>query len=176
MNRLLGRLLGVACVLLVLALFFAYRLVPQGKTPFAKAQEKAGRFVVVMAKERVELKKESGVWKVVLSSGSAVAEPMRLTSFLSSLEGIKLEDVISDSPAQAPLFEVTDTSGTHVTVWDSQGKTLADGLFGKQAPDFTHLYFRFADRPQVYLASGLFRGELNPGRPEDWKKEKAEKR
>ena len=38
---------------------------------------------------------------------------------------------------------------------------LAGGIFGKQAPDFTnHIYFRYPDKPTIYLAHGMVRGEL----------------
>ena len=82
------------------------------------------------------------------------------------LAAMTVEDVISES--QASLFEVTDSSGTRAMLVGSNGKPIADGIFGKQAPDFNHIYCRYADNPTVYLASGLYRGELMPGNPSDW--------
>src|SRR5262249_51717702 len=137
---------------------------------YAHASQKAARFMVASGVERVELHKEGELWKVATYSGLVAADPQRVKSFLDSLEAVTLEDVISHSPAQAAVFEVTPSSGAHVSVWNVKGKALADGFFGKQAPDYAHIHFRFADQPDVYLAAGLFRGELSPGKPETWKK------
>ncbi len=172
MNRLLRVLVAVACVLLVLGMVGAYRLVPRQKTPFKKAEDRAQRVVVEAPAtgQRVELVKKADIWNVATSSGFVPAEYVRVKALLSSLSDVVLEDVISDSAVQASRFEVNKESATHVTLWGSASNPLSEGYFGKQAPDYTHLYFRFTDKPDVYLASGLFRGELNPGKTEDWKK------
>ena len=51
---------------------------------------------------------------------------------------------------------------------DSHGRALAEGIMGKQAPDFAHSYFRFPHQPNVYLAHGVLPGDLGKAEPHYW--------
>ena len=46
---------------------------------------------------------------------------------------------------------------------------LADGLFGKQAPDMAHIYFRYPDKANVYLVRGVLRGDLGKVEVNSWR-------
>jgi len=168
MIKLVRILAALALGLLLLGAFYAYSRVSRGNMPYVLSEKKISGLVLNYGSQRVELRKESDLWHVQTSSGSLKADPERVRNLLVGLSNVSLADVISESGAQGDLFEVTEASGTRVTLLGAGGKPAADGIFGKQAPDFTHIYFRFVDQPKVYLATGLYRGELSPGNPADW--------
>lgn len=169
-KRFLVGLGGVALVLGGLWLVYMYRQVPHRQKPFANAMSKAGEIVIREPSGVLQLKKVAGSWKVVGFSDQVYpADNNKVGNLTSALISAALEDVISDNPASYPDFETTKDSGTHVSVNDSNGRILASGLFGKQSPDFTHLYFRYPDRPEVYLLRGVIRGEIGPVNVKAWR-------
>ncbi len=99
-----------------------------------------------------------------------LAEESQVKSLISGLKDVQIEDEISDRADRASDYEVNAESGTRVDFLDAKGTKLAEGIFGKQAPDYSHIYFRYPDKPNVYLARGLFRGELGQPDPDSWRK------
>ena len=91
------------------------------------------------------------------------------SAFESGLKNVQLEDVISERADRAADFQVDAAGGLRVTVRDHAGALLADGVFGKQAMDATHIYFRFPDQPKVYLARGFYRGDLGGADFSGWR-------
>lgn len=169
MTRLVKILAGLTTVFVLLGFVYAWSVLSHGKKPYAHSA-KAARLSLTFGAQHVELKKNGNEWMVETSSGSRPAEPSRVENTLSLLAGVDIGHVLSESPETAALFEVNEAGGTRVTMTNASGKIVADGIFGKQSPDFSHFYFRYPNRPAVYLATGLFRGELTPGHPEDWLK------
>src|ERR1019366_6859501 len=66
-------------------------------------------------------------------------------------------------------YDVTAASGIAIHLQDAKGSTLAAGLFGKQAPDMVHIYFRYPDKPNVYLGRGVMRGDLGHAEVNYWR-------
>jgi hypothetical protein len=165
------KLLALSCTILLLAwLASLYRQVPHNKSPYAKAVDAAQSIQLQQVDSRIYLRKEKQAWTVSTSTAGpfyAVDED-RLHTLTSGLQDLQLEDVISEHPRNADDFAV-DTLGIRVTLRAGQGKVLADGIFGKQAEDATHIYFRYADQPAVYLARGLLRGELGGADLTGWR-------
>jgi hypothetical protein len=67
---------------------------------------------------------------------------------------------------------VDEASGTRITLKDAKGGILAEGIFGKLAPDAMHIYLRYPDKPNVYLARGIFPEELGKADPDAWRRPK----
>jgi len=162
--------LGIVAILLVLLLLvYFYRQVPHSQSPFSHSQDDTTLVTLTQHARGVQLKKNGATWTVqaISSAGSTVqatsvawpADNDMVKTLLSGLQTVQLEDVISDRADRQGDFEVDEMHGLHVAAMGKSG-TLSSGVFGKQAPDFTHLYFKFADRPQIYLARGIIRGEL----------------
>jgi len=164
--------LGLVCgFLIALWLTYLYRQIPHGKTPFAKVADSAVQIVRQQGPKTVQLSKETGSWQVQLAAGgTAPAEDSEVRQLLSALKEVQLEDEISDRADRASEFQVDEVSGTRITLKDVKGGLLGDGIFGKQAPDAMHLYLRFPDQPNVYLARGLFPEELGKADPNDWRR------
>lgn len=160
--RTLWRMTLVASLLMGLWLYSQYKRIPRGDKPFEKAVPSAQQVRLSQGALTIVLQKRGSAWQ----AGSAEAGPFfpvedeRWRSLESALKNTRLEDVISERADRARDFEVDAASGTRVVLRDAKGAVLVDGVFGKQSPDFTRLYFRFSERPQVYLAHGLYRGEL----------------
>jgi hypothetical protein len=171
MSHSLLKKLGFFCGILVLlgGLYF-YRQVPQTKSPFHKAIPEASRMKIERAGKSVEFAKVGNDWKVKLGSGElAMADETQFPALLSSLKNVQVEDEISDRADRASDFEVDASSGSRVTFWDAKNKALADGIFGKQAADYLHIFYRPADQPNVFLARGVYRGELGVMDPLAWR-------
>jgi hypothetical protein len=165
------RILILACsVLLVLWLIFVYRQIPRTKSPYANVFATADSVQLEQGPHQIFLQKKGSAWTVGISSGATIyaVEDERWHSLSAGLQDVQLEDVISKRKESADAFEV-GAEGIRATVRDASGKILADGVFGKQASDAIHIYFRYPDQSAVYLARGLFHGELGGSDLSGWR-------
>lgn len=160
-SRLLKILVAVSggLALLVVGIFFVHR--PHQEAPFAKGVDKAEKITLQEGSATVQLIREGSLWQVGKGSEDRYkADDDKVKSLLNALRSVQVEDAISDRPERASDFEVTPASGTRVTLATKSGARLGEGIFGKQAPDFAHIYFKFPDKPDVFLARGMIRGDL----------------
>jgi hypothetical protein len=167
--KILGLLaVTLTCVLIAIVLFKRPAHPPE---PFAGTIDKADRITVKTGDSSVDLTRDSATWTV--SGGSASpgykADPDKVKSLLNALENVEVEDVISEHPGDAAEFELNPASATQIQLLSKSGTALAAGWFGKQAPDFTHLYFKYPDQPSVHLARGAIRGELGQAELRWWR-------
>jgi len=157
----LKKLSVAAAILLLIWMMYVYRQVPHEKTPFAKMADKADQIILSQGSRAVVMRRGAGQWKVGLASAPFYAADSELIKpLLSNLNGLQVEDEITDRADRAADYDVTAETGIHVRLLDARQAGLAEGIFGKQAPDFGHIYFRYSDKPNVYLARGLIRGDL----------------
>jgi hypothetical protein len=167
-SGILKKLGFVTAILLVVWIVYLYRQVPHEHSPFTKASAKAEQIVLEQGPKKVELRKESGHWKVG-TGPSYTADESSVATLVSGLKGLLIDDEISNRADRAAEYEVNPESGTVVRLLDGTGARLAEGIIGKQAPDFSHIYFRYSDKPNVYLARGLFRGDLGHMETNYWR-------
>lgn len=162
-------MLVVSCIILVLVwLVYLYVQVPHRQAPFKQASTKTVSVTLQRGKAKVTLHRKSDKeWTV--DAGGYPADMDHVKALLSGLEDTQIEDKISERADRAADFEVNPETGTRVTALDAQGHVVGEGIFGKQAPDFSHVYFRYVDRPDVYLARGLIRGELGDASLAYWR-------
>ncbi len=164
MPRVIKILLLVTVALVAVSVLFLYLQTPSHNTPFADATSKAEKIVFEQGGAKVELDKQGKDWQVRTDQGGFYpAERDKIHTLLTALPEVQIEDEITTHSERAADYEVNAASGMRVTLLNAKGTPLADGIFGKQAPDFTHIYFRFTDKPAVYLARNLIRGELGGG-------------
>src|SRR5258708_4771466 len=138
--------------------------------PFAQSVDIAEKITVQTGSAQIELLRDSATWVVSSSSstGPYKADSEKVKNLQTGLRGIQVEDAISERPDQAASFEINPESATAITLWKSNAR-LATGMFGKQAPDFAHLYFQYPDKPTVYLARGAIRGDLGTPNLNAWR-------
>jgi len=179
-NSRLIQVLGALSLLLIgLALFLFYRQIPRHRYPYAKSVDQAAGICLVEGPRGVQLNKRGEEWLVHAvtapevnvsdPAGSFSAENDRVKTLLSGLKEVQVEDVISDRPDRQSEFDINVDSGMRVVLL-SRSAALADGIFGKQAPDFTHIYFRFPNQSSIYLARGVIRGDLGRAVVADWRR------
>jgi len=167
----LKKLSALTGVLLAVWIFYLYRLVPHRQEPFAGNVDLARQVLIEDGVQKTRLSKQQAVgWMVLLPSGASLpTDEGTIKGLFSNLKQVQLEDEISERADRASEYEVDASSGLHVTLQDAKGTMLASGIFGKQAPDASHVYFRYPDKPMVYLARGLMRGELGRADPNSWR-------
>lgn len=161
-SRLNRILTGSAAVLAVGLLSYLFFQTPRHSFPYGSAVDRADQVVLKIGVSQVRLQRDGTSWKVDTGPGSAGVrvQDSRVKSLLETLRTARLEDEISDQASRAADFELNPESGTQITLLNRAGSSLADGLFGKQASDFTHIYFKFPNRPSIYLMQGVIRGDL----------------
>jgi len=161
-RRLLLSLTLVVGGLGFLWLFSQYRLVTQTQQPFKNQAEKAQTIKLAQAQRTIVLQRHTDRWQVgaVASGPFYRADSERVRTLLAGLSSTQLENVISEQAERHADFELDPAQAIGVTLENSHAAVLARGLYGKQASDYLHLYFRFPEKPQVWLARGVIRGEL----------------
>ncbi len=164
-------LLTLAFVLAFLAI--AALLLRRPKTPdapFAKAVDHAEKITLQIGNNSIDFTKNNTDWWVAASSGGARfrADPEKLKTLLKSLREVRVEDVISERGETAADYEINPESATILSLYGPNNALQASGHFGKQAPDFSHLYFRFPHQAAIYLARGAIRGELGLPEVKTW--------
>lgn len=170
--RSLKILASLVLVLVVLFIGYLYKQVPQRTKPYEAALKETTVITVSEKEATIRLEKKEDQWRVGLPNQKLFAvDDARLQTILTALKNLQLEDVLSERPEAAGEFDVSPSSGMRVTLLNASNKTLADGIIGKQSPDYSHIYFRFPDSPKVYLARGIFRGELGQPLVEVWRKQ-----
>jgi hypothetical protein len=113
----------------------------------------------------VELERTGSVWKLVQPI-EYPANAELVQGMLKGIEDLKLEDVISSNPANRGTYQV-DSTGTAVEIWSGGDKALAI-VVGKSSSDWTHTFVRYADRDEVYRASGVISYNFNR-RADEWR-------
>jgi hypothetical protein len=164
--------LGALCgLLLIVWLFVMYFRVAHDKAPYLKAIDGADQITLQQGDVQTFLHKELKGW----SAAASVSGPYypidaeRWHNLQSGLRDVQLEDVISTRADHAADFQVDAAHGLRVSAKNHDGNVLADGVFGKQVADAVHIYFRYSDQPTVYLARGLFRGDLGGADALGWR-------
>jgi len=172
--------LGIAAgVLLLLLVVYLFRQVPHSTRPFAKAVDQATTIRLMRGDHGVELNKTAGTWwvqepvaksdQVPQNSSKWPAANDTIKTLLDGIQAMQLEDLISDRPERQAEFEVDPSSGLRIVMWSTSSGLLVDGMFGKQAPDMAHIYFRYYDKPGVYLARGILPGDLGGVDVNSWR-------
>jgi len=80
------------------------------------------------------LSKSEGLWKVV-NGHSFPADRERVERFLSILENMVTEQVVSNNPERLALFGLDEKTSPHVKVWDGRARLVADLWVGKTDVD-----------------------------------------
>ena len=108
--------------------------------------------------KRVVIEKETDTWFII--------EPFRyradkgsVENFINKLLDLTLEGIISTKKDKHKNFELDEEKGIRLKLEMAQGENI-NFIFGKMAPDYAHIYLRFPDTEEVYLATSLKRYEL----------------
>jgi hypothetical protein len=171
-DKLLKALLLTACSLafIMVAVWLHRQRLAHPSAPFAAGMDAAEKITLQADGQAIDLVKNGDVWSVTSAEGGVYrADAEKIKTMTQALKKLQMDDVISERGANPEEFGVDDKNGIRVAVFGKGGARSAEGLFGKQAPDFAHLYFKFIDKPQIYLARGAIRGELGEANVKAWR-------
>ncbi len=102
----------------------------------------------------VELVKDKGAWKVQ-KPVEDLADQDAVSQITQALPQIILEDVATKNPSSYADYGIS-TSAAHLVAYAAiSPKPILDGYFGRQAFGWNSAYFRYSNRPEIYITSGL---------------------
>lgn len=144
---------------------------PRVNSPFAGKTGFAAQIILRQGGREIHLLRQGKEWEVSASTGPRyAADEDQVETLTGGLEAVKVEEKISGRADQEADFEVTEARGRYVGLLGQDGRLLAEGIFGRLAPDLDHLYFRYPGRPDTYLAGGIIRAELGQATLDDWRR------
>lgn len=116
---------------------------------------------IIKSGATVVLEKTGDAWRMK-QPVDAPADVEAVGALLKSLADLEMEQRLSQRPESHAQYEVTEASGIAVKVFEAGKADPAVSLiFGKMAPDFLHVYARRAASPDVYLALGPRRFDID---------------
>jgi Domain of unknown function (DUF4340) len=98
-------------------------------------------------KEEVKLVKDGASWRLTAPS-AAPADSQESESVLSSLEGLEMDEVVTEAPGKLSDFGL-DPPRTRVAV-TQQGGPAQEVLFGNKTPDEGSVYAKQPGKPRVF--------------------------
>ena len=148
-------------VLLVVALGVgAYAYFVERKKPAGDEKKKETLFTFENAKAKefsleprqgdaISLVKEAGSWKLAAPM-TAPADSTSVDTVLNALNGLTVEDVVTENPTGLADFGLEKPAATATVTLEGQAKPLVLRV-GEKAPDGSGLYAKTDDKPRVFL-------------------------
>lgn len=149
-------LLGLLAALLA-AYFLMHVPMSSRRTEAPAVPSEASRLKISRPGLEVVLEKTDGAWRL-RQPLDAAADEGAVHSLLAGLKTITLEETLTRRAETYGRYQVDDSSGIRVTA-DGKGER-AEWIFGKAAPDMGHIYLRLPGQPDVFLAAGPRREDL----------------
>ena len=143
-------------VLVVLTGVYLLNIRSQGKLEststaiFTDDPEDIFKILIQTGKEALELARVDTVWKI---SGidTLVTKPRSIENLFDKVLKVNRETIISTNPEKYGKYSVDDSTGTHLAIINSKGKTVGYYVFGRSKSDYSRSYIRIGDDPKVYL-------------------------
>ncbi len=114
--------------------------------------------------------KKDGPW--IVSGDGFPVDTAKANKFLKNIFTLQSRDVVSHNPARYAEYGLDSIEGKHVTLLDRSGQSVIDVIVGKtSAADYSSLYWRFADKPDVFRSPGNYAWEIS-AKNNEWKEKK----
>ncbi|OGS20835.1 MAG: hypothetical protein A2252_00265 [Elusimicrobia bacterium RIFOXYA2_FULL_39_19] len=158
----------VACLFVLGIIKLSEKIKPLFKPALNVKIENIVSFEISSAQGWYSFKNETGVWnvaQVTKPDTAPVYYPAQkaATDLLERLRKASLTDIISENTGRYTEFELNESSAIKVSIVNSKKKKKVFYI-GKNGYDFEHFYFRFENKPQVWLIKGItkwaFEGDL----------------
>lgn len=156
---------GLLALLAVLvAAYLLVRLLPAlDRRPPLGLPTSPARLQIAGSAGAVTLEKSGELWNLTAPL-HAPADQEAVVQFLASLKSLDLGAVLTERAETHSAYDVDDFKGAKISVF-GEGRSL-EIIAGKEARDRLHTYVRLPPRPEVYLASGLRRADLDRALPQ----------
>ena len=143
-------------VLVVLTGVYLLNIRSQGKLEststaiFTDDPEDVFKILIQAGEEAVELARVDTVWKIS-GNDTLVTKPRSIENLFDKVLKVNRGTIISENPEKYGNYSVDDSTGTHLAVINSEGKTVGYYVFGRSKSDYSRSYIRIGDDPKVYL-------------------------
>ena len=109
------------------------------------------KFLIQQGQEAIELSRVDTLWRI---SGNDTLEvkSRSMDNLFDKVLKVNRGTIISENPEKYGKYSVDDSTGTHLAVINSKGKTVGYYVFGRSKSDYSHSYVRVGSDPKVYLA------------------------
>ena len=118
---------------------------------FTDNPEDIFKFLIQNGEEAIELSRVDTLWSI---SGNDTLEikSRAMDNLFDKVLRVNRGTIISENPVKYGKYSVDDSTGIHLAVIDSKGKTVGYYVFGRSKSDYSRSYIRVGDDPKVYLA------------------------
>ena len=143
-------------VLVVLTGVYFLNIRSQGKLEststaiFTYDPEDVFKILIQMGEEAVELARVDTLWRIS-GNDTLVTKPRSIENLFDKVLKVNRGTIISENPEKYDKYFVDDSTGTHLAVINSEGKTVGYYVFGRSKSDYSRSYIRIGDDPKVYL-------------------------
>ncbi len=150
-------LVGVIVALLLLSGLLIWRSSRHAEIrPFDQIKDSdVAKLSLSRGGDEIVLAREGAGWQVTTPKPPDRADKDAVEGLLLALRGLAIESEVSSHPESLELYGLNAASATRVALHDAKGKSLFDGEFGKEAIGYQSAYFRWPEKPSVYLATGV---------------------
>ena len=143
-------------VLVVLTGVYLLNIRSQGKLEststaiFTDDPEDIFKILIKTGEEAVELARVDTVWRIS-GNDTLVTKPRSIENLFDKVLKVNRGTIISENPEKYDKYSVDDSTGTHLAIINSKGKTVGYYIFGRSKSDYSRSYIRIGDDPKVYL-------------------------
>jgi len=106
--------------------------------------------------KKIRLTRKNNEWRLEGDGMEYKADAFSVDTLLSTLERIRDLDVVSRNMEKAALFGLDEANAVKLRVFDSNNKSMAGLLVGKNMGSLRGTYIKRLDRDQVAEFSALF--------------------
>ena len=109
------------------------------------------KFLIQQGEEAIEISRVDTLWRI---SGNDTLEvkSQSMDNLFDKVLKVNRGTIISENPEKYGKYSVDDSTGTHLAVINSEGKTVGYYVFGRSKSDYSRSYVRVGSDPKVYLA------------------------
>ena len=118
---------------------------------FTDDPEDVFKILIQTGEEAVELARVDTVWRIS-GNDTLVTKPRSIENLFDKVLKVNRGTIISENPEKYGKYSVDDSTGTHLAVINSEGKTVGYYVFGRSKSDYSRSYVRIDNDPKVYLA------------------------
>ena len=148
--------ISLIILLVLMGLFFfnknsQSKLNSTSEAIFTHDPEDIFKFLIQRGEEAIELARKDTLWQI---SGNDTLEvkSRSMDNMFDKVLKVNRGTIISENTGKYGKYSVDDSTGTHLAVIDSKGKTVGYYVFGRSKSDYSRSYVRIDDDPKVYLA------------------------
>jgi len=118
---------------------------------FTDDTEDIFKILIQKGEEAIELARVDTIWKIS-GNDTLVAKPRSIEDLFDKILKVNRSTIISENPDNYSKYSIDDSTGTHLAVINSKGKSVGYYIFGRSKSDYSRSYVRVGDDPKVYLA------------------------